>query len=100
MAVCLESRALVAGSRGQLVRAARLFGAAATLRAEVGVRWRPWLRADFERCGVAIRTALGESAFEAARIAGSALTREEAFAEALTGSGSEPRVTHDGTARG
>jgi predicted ATPase/DNA-binding CsgD family transcriptional regulator len=84
IAAGLESLALVAGGQHQADRAARLFGAAASLRAVVGVGQRAWLRDDFDLGVAATRAALGEAAFAAEHATGRAMLLDEAVAYALT----------------
>jgi hypothetical protein len=67
---------------GEPEQAARLFGAAAALREAIGVVLRPVVHADYERAEAVARTALGDTAFAAAREAGHALSLEQAIAEA------------------
>ncbi|HEV2456851.1 MAG TPA: hypothetical protein VGS80_00680, partial [Ktedonobacterales bacterium] len=67
----------------QAERAARLLGAAATLRERVGVLRKRWWGGDMERAAARTRAALGEERWAAAYATGRALTLEEAVAEAL-----------------
>ena len=83
MAQCLEGLAIVAGGQGQPARAARLFSAAAHLREIVGTPRLPHRRPITERGTSSVRSALGESAFEAASAEGRAMTLEQAIAYAL-----------------
>src|SRR5207248_2860363 len=62
IASSLARYAALAAAEGQAQRAARLFGAVETLRAEIEVRPAPH-RADDERHVSAVRAALGEEAF-------------------------------------
>ena len=64
-------------------RAARLLGAAAALRASLGLAIRPFDRATHEQGMAATRAALDEHAFEAAWLEGQAMTLEQAIAYAL-----------------
>jgi len=66
-----------------LVRAARLLGAAARLRDEIGAPLLPVTRSDNERDVERVRTALGEGAFAAAWGEGQALSRERAISTAV-----------------
>jgi DNA-binding CsgD family transcriptional regulator len=63
--------------------AARLLGAAATLRAADGLPLAVGERADHESAVTAARATLGEETFAAALAAGRALSLEQAFAEAV-----------------
>jgi tetratricopeptide (TPR) repeat protein len=79
----LEALAAVDQAQGQLLRAARLLGAASTLRETHGPPVPPIDRADWEQQVAAVRVALGEEAFAAAWAAGRAMSLEEALAFAL-----------------
>jgi hypothetical protein len=82
----LESLARTAAASGdttRAVRAARLLGAAAALRVELAYPLHPRWLADIERAVAATQATLGEEAWAAAYAAGSALSPEEAIAEAL-----------------
>jgi hypothetical protein len=74
----------LAASEGQAARSARLFGAAAAVRAAIGSVMPPILRDQYERDMAAAQAALGEAAFEAAWAAGQALSLDMVVAEALT----------------
>jgi predicted ATPase/DNA-binding CsgD family transcriptional regulator len=78
----LEGVATLANARRQPARAARLFGAAESLRESAGMPLPPVNRADYERDLAAVRAQLDEAAFATAWAAGRALTLEEAFVEA------------------
>jgi hypothetical protein len=82
---CLEGLASVAWTRGHLEHAARLHGAAATLRRGTFVLYVWDERVARDRQVAAVRTALGEEAFAAAWAAGQSMTLEEATALALEG---------------
>jgi non-specific serine/threonine protein kinase len=83
----LEGLAWVAAARGQAERAARLLGAAATVRAASGLTAPVADRAQSEQDVAAAREMLGEATFAAAFAAGRALplvvAAEEALAAAL-----------------
>jgi predicted ATPase len=79
----LEAIAYLAMAERQPERAARLLGAAESLRQTIGIRHRPFERTDYESSVVAIRASLGEEAFAEAWAAGQALSLEQAVAEAL-----------------
>ena len=82
----LEGLAVVAGVRGEADRSARLFGAAEGLlqaiEAPVYDYYEP-NRSLYERTAAAVRSQLGESAFEEAWTEGQAMTFEQAVAYAL-----------------
>jgi tetratricopeptide (TPR) repeat protein len=88
IAYCLEAFAALArdadpeGTR----RAARLWGGAEALRAQIGAPLTPGGREGLERDKEAVRAALGEEAFAAAWAEGRALTPEQAIADALSSS--------------
>jgi predicted ATPase len=89
VAVCLEGLAAV-GAAGQPERAARLWGAAATLRAARGMPLPSVERARYEQAVTAARMVLGPTAFDAAWAEGAALTSEQAIAVALAPDGWDP----------
>jgi predicted ATPase/class 3 adenylate cyclase len=74
-----------AGEQGEV--AARLLGAAATLRKTIGVPQPVFWRRDTEEAVAPARAALGEERWTKAFAAGQALSLEEAIAEALAGEG-------------
>jgi predicted ATPase/DNA-binding XRE family transcriptional regulator len=86
VAYCLEGLAVVARARGDAERCARLIGAAEGLHEAVGVPvyvyYEPH-RSLYERTAAAVRSQMGEEAFEAARAEGRAMTFEQAVAYAL-----------------
>jgi hypothetical protein len=105
LALLLEGLAQVVACRaarhpsgGQLERAARLFGAAAALRATLGdaatrgwnFQLAPASRDAYERQVAVARAALGEEAFAAAWAEGEALLPEQAIARAVDGPASTP----------
>jgi len=83
----LENLATSAGAAGLGARAARLLGAAATLRETIGAAQPLPEQTDTEQAVAVARAALGEEAWVATFAAGRALALEEAIAEAL---GEEP----------
>jgi non-specific serine/threonine protein kinase len=83
VAYVLDDLAGLAAAQGAAARAARLFGAAAAVRAAAGHSLEAGLRAGRARDLAAARAALGEAAFATARAAGEALPLEQAVAEAL-----------------
>ena len=60
-------------------RAARLWGAAASLREALGSPLLPTERADHERSAANLRAAMGEEAFTACWQEGQAMTLEQVF---------------------
>jgi non-specific serine/threonine protein kinase len=82
-AVDLEGLACIAGAAGQGERAARLLGAAATLREALSAPQPTVDRVDTEQAVAAARTALGEEAWSEEFAAGRALSLESAITEAL-----------------
>jgi hypothetical protein len=81
--ICLVGMARVAAMQGQPERAARLLGASAALREEIGAPLSPIARVDHDHASNAARAALGEDAFATALAAGHATPLEEAIADAL-----------------
>jgi non-specific serine/threonine protein kinase len=84
-AYCLESFAGLAGTRGQVARAARLWGAAEALRTDIGAP-RPLddTRLLYERSMAATRSQLGAEAWETAFAEGMAMSAEAAAEYALS----------------
>jgi non-specific serine/threonine protein kinase len=78
IAWCLEKLAEAANLQGQLQQAVRVFGMAAALRAPVKSVIDPADQPEYERNLATLRAALGEEAFGAAWIEGSAMRLEEA----------------------
>jgi predicted ATPase/DNA-binding SARP family transcriptional activator len=79
----LEGFARLARLQSDWERAARLWGAAESLREATGTPLTPEEQKEYERDQAAVREALGEAAFEAAWSAGRAMTMEHAIEEAL-----------------
>jgi non-specific serine/threonine protein kinase len=79
----VEGMAWLAAATGRPDHAARLLGAAATLREEIGSPPSPTEVADFAPLLDRLRDALGPAEFEMAWAAGRALPPQEAIAEAL-----------------
>ena len=75
----LEGYACVAGAQGEAQRAARLWGAAQALEAEGIPRDTDWLEEADARMS-AVRSGMGEQAWEEAWRKGRAMTLEEAVA--------------------
>jgi predicted ATPase/class 3 adenylate cyclase/Tfp pilus assembly protein PilF len=80
---CLERLAEIAQTNGNPEKAARVFGAAAALRASVGSVMDPLDQSDYATNVLALRSALGDTRFDALLEKGGALTLEEAIAFAL-----------------
>jgi tetratricopeptide (TPR) repeat protein len=83
-AFCLEGLAAALCAQEQPQRAARLFGAAAATRHQIGVPLTPIERPRHERLVAAVRAHLDPDTFAAAWAAGAALSLEQAIAEALS----------------
>ncbi len=79
----LEAFAGVAVGQGRADRAARLLGAAETLRTTIGVRPPPAARPAYERDVAAVRAHLDEATFAAVWEEGRAMTLEQAIAYTL-----------------
>jgi predicted ATPase/class 3 adenylate cyclase/DNA-binding CsgD family transcriptional regulator len=77
---CLEGLAGVLASQGELVWAARLWGAAEALRDAMGTPIPPVYRAEYERSVAAARDQLGEQVFTTAWAEGRNMTPEQALA--------------------
>jgi predicted ATPase len=84
IARCLECLAMIAGAQGHAQRAARLFGAAESLRESIGTPPTPEEQIENEQVMPTIRAQLDEAAFNAAWAEGRALTMEQANADALS----------------
>ncbi|MGH3697472.1 MAG: helix-turn-helix transcriptional regulator [Pseudonocardiaceae bacterium] len=78
VAESLESLAALATDQESFSEAARLFGAACALRAEIGLARWPADQAGYDTDVARARDALGEHAFDAAWAEGEALTVDEA----------------------
>jgi non-specific serine/threonine protein kinase len=83
LAESLAGVASVFAARGQPERAARLYGATAALRAQIGVAEEGQERPDTERRVTAVRRALSPDAFAAAWSAGASLPLTAVVTEAL-----------------
>lgn len=79
----LEGFAALAEAQGQMERAARLFGAAESLREAVQLPAMSNVRADDERSIAVVRAAMGEEAFAAAWHEGRTMSAEQAVRAAL-----------------
>ena len=83
VALSLVGMAGVAGALGRPMRAARLLGAAETVRVSTGRPLTPVDRAVFDRYVAAVGAQLGEAAFAAMWAEGQQMTLEQAKAAAL-----------------
>ncbi len=83
IAACLDTFAQLAYQEQHVALAAPLWGAATALRDGIGSPRSPRDQEQFDRGVAAVRSALGEAAFDAAFAEGRALTMEEAIAYAL-----------------
>jgi hypothetical protein len=79
----LQTIGIGASADRDYVRAARLFGAVETLRAEIGVPHDPEDRAIYEREVAAVRAAMSQDEFEVASREGRGMSLEQAVAYAL-----------------
>lgn len=79
----LTGLAAVAAAEGELERAATLFGAAEALRESLGVPPPPFIRHEYEKRVEALRSQLGERAFESSWAKGRAMSLERAIEYAL-----------------
>jgi hypothetical protein len=87
----LECLAALAGQDDSHREAARLFGAASSIRQRMGaVRFKVW-DAGYEASVAALRDAMGEKDFDSAWAEGAALSTEEAIAYAQCGRGQRKR---------
>jgi len=83
IALNLGGLATVSGRYGDMERAARLFGAAAARREEIGAAVSPDDRMAYDRAVAFVSVALGDQAFETAWAEGYALPMEQAVTQAL-----------------
>ena len=88
----LAGVASVAAAQGEPTRAARLYGAAAAMREQLGASIEAWQRPAHDRAEAMVRAALSPEAFAAAWAAGETLPQEDAIAEALSGLRPEVRA--------
>ncbi len=87
----LECLATLAGDAGNHQQAARLFGAGDGIRRRMGtIRFEIW-DAGYQASLVALREAMGQADFDAARAEGAALSIEDAIAYARRGRGERKR---------
>ena len=83
IADCLEIMTGGAAARGGARKAARLWGAAGALREEMGVPLQPEYRKVLDPCIAAVRSSLGETAWQAALAEGRAMMPEQAIKYSL-----------------
>jgi hypothetical protein len=79
----MESLAATAAAQAQMERAARLWGAAESLREAIGALLPPSERPEYDRSVAAVCSALSEEAFATAWAEGSGMSLERAVAYAL-----------------
>ena len=79
----LEGLARIGAATGQMPRAARLFGAAATLREEIALAMAPIELEHFAPIMNRLRDALGQDGFMAAWAEGRSISQDEAIEQAL-----------------
>jgi hypothetical protein len=84
IAYCLEGLADIAGARGQPKRAARLWGAAETLREELSVPLPPSARTRYDQLVAGTRASFGAAPFDAAFAAGRSMSLAQVTTEAQT----------------
>ena len=84
IAFALHTSAALAGTRGQPVRSARLWGAAEALREAIGTAFSPMEQRVYEPYIVAARTQVDDAAWEAAWQEGRAMSMEEAVEYTLS----------------
>ena len=89
----LECLAVLAGEAGSHREAARLFGAAESIRQRIGAVRLKIYDAGYEASVAALRDAMGENEFDSAWGEGAALSTEEAIAYAQRGRGERKRPT-------
>jgi hypothetical protein len=85
--MALEGMAGLAGARARYARAARLFGAAETLRRGIGLPVPPNAEAGYRRDLEVVRVALGEGDLERFRSEGREMTLDAAISYALSPEG-------------
>jgi len=83
--VALEGFACVAGAEGETERAARLWGAAQALQEAKGIPRDPDFLAEADTRISAVRSGMGDEAWEEAWKKGRTMTPEEAASYAMTG---------------
>jgi len=81
--LALEELASIAREQGDVLRAARLWGAAAANRETARLPRPAFARPDYARAVAAAQAALTEGAWQAAWHAGWTMTLEQAIADAL-----------------
>ena len=90
----LEDLAAAVADQERYEHAARLLGAAHSLRDAIGCPRFPVHAASHEACTAVVRSALGAAEFEEAWAAGAALSLDDAIAYARRGRGHRKRPTH------
>jgi predicted ATPase/DNA-binding XRE family transcriptional regulator len=85
--VWLEGMARVEALQGRPQRSARLLGASAAHREDLGTPLTPITRADYDHAANAAQRELGEEAFEVAWAEGRAMSLEVIISEAIEGDG-------------
>lgn len=93
-AALLQAPAAAPAARAELRRAARLYGAAAALRAPVHSVIDPADQPEHERNLSALLAAMGQTAYEEAWAEGAALPLEQAIAQGLAEPQAPPTHTH------
>lgn len=93
IAGCLAGLAGVAGAQGRLELAARLFGAAEGLHANIGGHIHYADRAEYDRSVAAVRARLEEEAFRSAWTEGRVMAWEQVIEDALSVVRPSPTVT-------
>jgi predicted ATPase/transcriptional regulator with XRE-family HTH domain len=81
--ICLEGMARVEALQGRPQQSARLLGASAAHREDIGTPLTPITRADYDHAANAARRELGEEAFEAAWAEGHAMPLDVIISEAI-----------------
>jgi DNA-binding CsgD family transcriptional regulator len=89
----LECLVRLAADDGNHPYAARLLGAAEAIRQRTGEARFPMYQAGYDAAVAAVRDALGQNNFDAARAEGAVLSTEEAIAYAQRGRGERKRPT-------
>ncbi len=79
----LECFALISRHKGQLDRAARLYGAAETLRDRIGIPMTEYERPEYEAAVAELRSQMDEAGFSAAWAEGRGLSMDQAIRLAL-----------------
>ena len=80
----LQTLAEALTAQGEPARAARLFGAAESLRETIGLSIYPFFREEYDQAVLALRSALGEEGLASLWAEGRGLSLEQAVAHALS----------------